>query len=506
MTALVTDGLSWWSQETPDVTAIVFDGSDRVSYRELDLWTAAVAHELIENHGIQPGDRVGIIGVNSLEWTIAALGALRAGAILAPYNQRFVADELLHLVANSEPKIVFAGAEHRERMEMVRDRHPYELLPLEPIAEMRGRETPPLSAPKVDPDQPAVIVYTSGTTALPKGVIFSHRTTLSFIFEVGLMEPVLRPGVRMLFLLSLAGAPGILWHVIHMAVRGGTLYLEKGFDAKAALGRIANEGIEVLMGVPMLYEQMAALPGFASANLGSLQLVTVGGARVSMAALEAWLSKGVTIRQIYGMTELGGTSTSNPAREAIDHPEAVGRGLIFTKHRVVRPDGSDCDPGEPGEIITKGPAVTPGYWRNEEATRMAIVDGWFHSGDLGVIGEDGLLRMVDRLKDMIISGGYNIAPSEIEAVINEMPNVDEVAVIAMEDQKFGEAPAAVIHACGPLTAEEVVDFCSARLASYKLPRLVVFRSEPLPRMASGKLAKRDLRKEIVGNADLGARS
>jgi fatty-acyl-CoA synthase len=238
---------------------------------------------------------------------------------------------------------------------------------------------------------------------------------------------------------------------------------------------------------------MAALPDFATVDLSSLELVTVGGARVSVGALEAWLSKGVTIRQIYGMTELGGTSTSNREKDAVTHPEAVGRGSVFTKHRVVRPDGTDCEPGEPGEIIVRGPSVTPGYWRNDEATRQALVDGWFHSGDVGVFGEDGLLRMVDRMKDMIISGGYNIAPSEVEAVISVLPGVEEVAVIPVEDAKFGETPAAIIYTASSLTAEEVVAHCKRHLAPYKVPRYVLFEAAPLPRMASGKLAKRDLR-------------
>jgi fatty-acyl-CoA synthase len=269
--------------------------------------------------------------------------------------------------------------------------------------------------------------------------------------------------------------------------------LETGFDPKSALQRLSQERIQIVMGVPVLYEQMAALPDFEDADFSSLELVTVGGARVSVEVLEAWLTKGVTIQQIYGMTELGGTSTSNRKRDAVTHPEAVGRGSIFTKHRVVRPDGTDCEPGEQGEIIVRGPSVTPGYWRNEEATKEALVDGWFHSGDIGVFGEDGLLRMVDRLKDMIISGAYNIAPSEIEAVISNLPAVEEVAVIPVADAKFGETSAAVIYKASSLTAEEVVAHCNSHLAPYKVPRYVVFEPDPLPRMASGKLAKRELR-------------
>lgn len=492
MSALITDGVEWWAAQTPDDPAIVFDGHDSVTFAQLERWTRTVANDLI-GRGLQPGDRVGLIGPNSLEWSVAAIGALRAGAIVAPYNQRFVVDELSYLVENSEPRLVLAGPDHLERMTAVAQAHEFGLVPLDEVTALRGADPGPPVGRVVDPDQPAVIVYTSGTTARPKGVVFSHRTALSFIFEVGLMEPAIRPGVRMMFLLSLAGAPGILWHLLHMSVRGGRLYLETGFDPVNALRRITEERIQVLMGVPVLYEQMAALVDFGEADLTSLELVTVGGARVAVPVLEAWLAKGVTIRQIYGMTELGGTSTSNQVRDAIAKPEAVGRGSIFTRHRVVRPDGTDCDPGEPGEIIVSGPSVTPGYWRNEEATKQALVDGWFHSGDVGVFGEDGLLRMVDRMKDMIISGGYNIAPSEIESVINELPEVDEVAVIPVDDVKFGEAVAAVVYAPKGLSAEAVAGYCRSKLAAYKVPRRIRFEEQPLPRMASGKLAKRELR-------------
>ncbi|HEY1967987.1 MAG TPA: long-chain fatty acid--CoA ligase, partial [Pseudonocardia sp.] len=163
-------------------------------------------------------------------------------------------------------------------------------------------------------------------------------------------------------------------------------------------------------------------------------------------------------------------------------------------HRVVRADGSDCEPGEPGEIIVSGPSVTPGYWRDRAATEAALIDGWFHTGDVGVFDEDGFLRIVDRIKDLIISGGYNIAPSEIEDVINEMPGVREVAVISVPDTKFGETPGAIVVP-GGLAPAEVVAHCAARLADFKVPRYVVPRDEPLPRMASGKIDKRALAEE-----------
>jgi len=493
MTALVTDPIRWWALNTPMQPAIVFEGGDSLTFDELHRWTDEVARLFVRS-GLEPGGRVGIVGNNNLEWCAAALGVLKAGGIVAAYNHRLVADELAWLVESSDPTFVLVGEEHVERIEEVAARgHTFSIVTFDAVRKLRDAAGPPFDRLEIDPDQPAVLVYTSGTASRPKGVVFTHRTIFSFIFEWGLMEPVLRNGVRMICVLSLGGAPGVLWSLIHMVTRGGTLFLEPGFVPAEALHRLEKERIEVMMGVPVLYEQIAALPEFATADLSGLSLATVGGARVPRALLASWLAKGVSLRQIYGMTELGGSSTATPLAEAATRPESAGRGSIFTRHRVVRPDGTDCEPGEPGEIIVRGPSVTPGYWHNDEATAEATREGWFHTGDVGVFDGDGYLSMVDRMKDMIITGGYNVAPSEIEAVIAGVEGVEEVAVISVDDAKFGETAAAIIRGGPELTAAAVVEHCNTRLAAYKVPRYVVFESEPLPRMPSGKVAKRALR-------------
>jgi fatty-acyl-CoA synthase len=496
MTALVTDPVRYWAANVPDQPAIVFDGQDPVTYAELDAWTDNVAHFLVE-HGVEPGDRVGMIGPNSLAWAAGALGALKVGAIVAPYNNRMVANELGFLVTNSEPTVVLADPANLSVMGAVDVDVDFELVPLERVTELRPAPRRPFPRYEGDPDDVAVLIYTSGTTANPKGVIYTHRTIHAFVYEWGLMEPVMRQGVRMLFVLSLGGAPGLPWAILHMTIRGGTLFMEKGFEPAVALRRLTEERIQVFMGVPVLFEQIALLPEFADADLSALDATTVGGAKVPLPTLEAWVNKGVALRQIYGMTELGGTSIANTREQAMTRPESVGRDSLFTRHRVVRPDGTDCDPGEPGEIIAKGPAVTPGYWRNEEATAEVLRDGWFHSGDIGVFDDEGYLRMVDRMKDMIITGGYNVAPSEIEGVIFEIDGVEEAAVIPVDDEKFGETVAAIIKVGKAVDPSAVVAHCNERLTGYKVPRYVEVVDEPLPRMASGKIAKRELREKYA---------
>ncbi|MDT7751396.1 MAG: fatty-acyl-CoA synthase [Pseudonocardiales bacterium] len=500
MTALVTDGLRWWAVNTPESPAIVFDGHDTVSYRELDSWTDGAAHALAAR-GIGRGDRVGMIGANSLEWCVAAIGALKLGAVVVPYNNRFVAAELSYLVDNSDPALVLADDQHRARMAEALVGGSVPLGGLAEFTGLRGGEHRSVPRPDAAPDDVAVLVYTSGTTSRPKGVGFTHRGTAAFITEWAFMEPALRQGAGIIYVLSMSGAPGLLWHILHPLTRGMTIHYERGFEPRTTLSRLAGGTVAVMLGVPVLFEQMAALPEFADADLSALELVSVAGARVPLPTIRAWLAKGVTLRQAYGMTELGGNSTINPAGEALTRPESVGRDGMFTRHRIVRPDGGECDPEEPGEIIVRGPAVTAGYWRNPEATAEALRDGWFHSGDVGVRDRDGFIRVVDRMKDMIISGGFNVAPSEIESVIGDLDGVDEVCVIPADDAKFGETPAAIVATAGPISAETVVAACAARLAAFKVPRYVVFQREPLPRMASGKIARRELRARY---ADLAA--
>ena len=497
MTELVTDGLCYWARQAPGRPAIVFDGTDRVDYRTLDRWTDAAAH-LHARAGLRAGDRIGIIGDNSLEWVVAALGALKLGAVVVPFNNRFTPDELGYLVDDSGPRMVLADEAHQDLMAAALARSPaadsaVALRPLGAFTSRRDEQPAPVPRAAAGPDDVTQIVYTSGTSSRPKGVLFTHRSTFNLIADFAFAEPALRPGARMIYVLSMSGAPGLLWHILHPLTRGLSIFYERGFEPARTLRRLEEERIQIMAGVPVLFEQMAKQPGFAAADLSALELVTIAGARAPVPVIRSWLDKGVLLRQAYGMTELGGISSLNPPEQAVDRPESVGRGTVFTRHRVVRPDGTDCDPEEPGEIIVSGPGVTPGYWRNERAYAEAMRDGWFHSGDVGIKDADGYIRLVDRLKDIIITGGYNVAPSEIESVISELPQVIEVCVVSAADDKFGETPAAVIYAQDGVTAEQVTAHCRERLAGYKVPRHVIVETQPLERMASGKIARRKIR-------------
>jgi fatty-acyl-CoA synthase len=493
MTELVTDGLSYWARQSPERAAIVFDGTDTVDYQTLDRWTDCAALYLAAA-ALRPGDRIGIIGDNSLEWVVSAIGALKIGAVVVPLNHRFTAEELRHLIEDSTPCLVLADDAHRDRITTAVQGAPTQVWRLEDFAALRhGQHWTIPRREDAHPDDITQIVYTSGTTSRPKGVIFTHRSTFNLVADLAITEPGLRPGARIIYTLSMSGAPGLLWHILHPLIRGMTIFYERGFDAATTLRRLATERIQIHCGVPVLYKRMAARPEFASADLSALELATIAGAPAPISTIKSWLNKGVIVRQAYGMTELGGISSINPEEHAVARPESIGRGTVFTRLRVVRPDGTDCDPGEPGEIIVSGPGIAPGYWRNDRAYAAAMRDGWFHSGDIGVKDAADGIRVVDRLKDIIITGGFNVAPSEIEAVVAEIPGVIEACVVSSFDPKFGEAPAAIIYTEERLTQEAITEHCRAHLAGYKLPRHVIVQHTPLPRMASGKIARREIR-------------
>ncbi|MGI5200229.1 class I adenylate-forming enzyme family protein [Spirillospora sp. CA-108201] len=498
MSGTVVDALTWWARNTPDFVAIDFDG-DPVTYAQLNTWADGVAAGL-KADGVEAGDRVSIVGANSLEWCVAALAGFKVGAIVAPFNHRMVVRELADLVDDCEPAVVFAdeGA-LAERLRQVQDGGAeFRLRTLQAdVRPLRGGAHAPIPNRAADLRDPTAIVYTSGTTGKPKGVIFTHATIAGEMHEWHLIEQIPPQGLRTILVLPLFSAAGIIWGVSRVTLHGGTLFLQPGFVPERALEVMAAHKITTLTGPPILFEQISRVDGFEEADLSSLTTAHCGGARVPADLLKTWLKKGVALRQIYGQTEIGGSATATPRAEAHLHPEKCGFGGIFTKIRVVDPAGDDLPPGEQGEILLRGPGMMPGYWRNEEATRAAFADGWLRTGDIGRLDEQGYLTYVDRQKDMIISGGLNIAPLEIEQVIQSLPGVKEVAVISVPDAKFGETPAALIRTEAPLEIADVVAWCNERLADYKVPRYVVFVDSDLPRMASGKIAKRVLRAECA---------
>lgn len=243
----------------------------------------------------------------------------------------------------------------------------------------------------------------------------------------------------------------------------------------------------------MIFDQIARLDDFAGADLSALGFARCGGATLSVATASAWQARGVVVRALYGMTEVGGGSIIATEEEALAAPDSCGRGLAFTRFRIVRADGTECAPGEPGDVLLSGPGMMLGYWRDPDATAATIRDGWLHTGDIGAVDDAGYFRFVDRSKEIIKSGGFNISPTEIEAVIADHPGVIEVAVFAVPDDKYGEVPCARICAAEAIDQAALLDHCRYRLAGFKLPKYLIVDAAPLPRLSNQKVDRRAIK-------------
>jgi fatty-acyl-CoA synthase len=491
------DALKWWARERKDEPAII-TSVDRVTHGELDRWSDAICDWFIER-GLRPGDRVSIVAVNNLEWLIVAQGAMRAGALLAPINPRFTVSEMSYIIGRYEPKFIFFDDARRDNVLASAEKaHGVELQPLSMAAEYRHK-APAMPRPQVDinADSPVVIIATSGSTGYPKGVVYSHRGMLANFADFQYSEPHAAEHPRVQVFGPLCTSAGYVV-ATEMLQFGGTIFIEDAFDPEKTLRKASQEKITILMGAPVFFERMAACEIFPTIDLSSVRMVQSGGARVSKKLLDTWMSKGLVLRQMYGQTEAGGNATINTLAESKLYPEKCGRGMPFTRLATVDKDGNLCPPNVPGEILIKGPGMMVGYWNDPEATAKTLINGWLFTGDLGVIDENGLLTMLDRLKDIIISGGLNISAAEVERVVAEFPGVEEVAVIAAKDERFGETPLAVVYAPNGMDVPALVAHCSKHLSDFKCIRYVAVHAEPLPRVAAGsKISKPELRKQYA---------
>lgn len=490
MAQTLSGAQAWWARMRPDQPAVIL-GGDRLSYAEYKSWSDRVAARLIAD-GLQPGDRVAICSTNSLAYCALIMGTIRAGGIVNPVNFRFTPREIRELCETTEPRFAYAAPEFAANVEGAG----LSPLPMSDIEQLRHGDAADVSH---DPelDAPVVIIATSGSTAKPKGVVFTNRSMTSYAANWAMEETASSPGSRIISLAPLNTSAGFV-QLMHYTTQGCTVYMEPSFVPDAMLKLLQDEKISCFGAVPTFFEAIARCEGFADADLSSIKLATAGGARVSKQLLEAYKEKGITIRQIYGQTEIGGNCTMMPEHLALTEPEKCGWGCIFMDLRVVRPDGSDCAANEPGEIVMRSPGMMQGYWRNPEETAKVIRDGWLYSGDIGSLDENGLLTFIDRMKDLIISGGLNISAAEVERVVCEFPGVVEALVIAAPDSKFGETPFAVYHGPQEVDVAALIEHCNINLSNFKVPRYVAYSADPLPRLATGKLSKPAVREAYAG--------
>jgi fatty-acyl-CoA synthase len=503
----LADTLAFWAEQRPDSVAISLRDRDH-TWADLARRTAGMAHGL-SGLGIAHGERVGILSANSLEWCTTTLATLALGGVVVPLNVRLAPAELSFIVTHSGCRVVVVDAAHVDRLAAVRHELP-DVAVVTVGCELSGAvrwddlvdggasELPSLPAAATGTDV-AFICYTSGTTGRPKGAMLTHHnvilaSTQRFVAEAWTSHD------RMYLPFPLAFTGGVItcWMAIHVV--GGLLVLDDVVDPARVLDVIVRRRISILLAVPVIWDMLTRVPGFADADLSSLRLCASGGAPVPEVLLRTLQAAGIAMSQGYGLTEGTGMSCSLPASEALERIGSAGRHFMFNRLVVVRDDGSPAPAGEVGELLIKGPDVMLGYWRDPDATALAIRDGWLHTGDLATMDAAGYVRIVDRAKDMLISGGLNVYPAEVERVVAAVPGVAEVAVIGVPDERWGEAPCAIVRRAPGSTVDDtaVLAACRVELADYKVPRVVVWRDDELPRGMSGKVLKRELAVEYAG--------
>lgn len=506
---LAFDWLARRSELTPHKKALVDLSSDReLTYRQLNQRANQLANAWQEQWGVAKGDRVAVLAKNRSEYLEALFAAAKLGAILVPLNVRLAPRELAYILNDCQPRGLlleqeFAATvngienelslEHYLVFDQPRTGQPH---PYEDFIAAAGDRAPV-------PDQPVVlddvwtIIYTSGTTGFPKGAMATHNAVL-FNAVNTMAADVLRPSNVYLLCLPLFHTGGLNVRATPTLYIGGTVLMLKDFDPGAILKLIHEKKVDCLFFVATMWVFICQHQDFAATDFSGIKFCSSGGEPLPPWVQEAMREKGILLGSPYGLTEAGPMTTWMDPEDNLVKVGSAGQATFHTRMRVVDDEGVDLPPGQVGEIIMQGPCVTPGYWNNPEGTAQAIRDGWFYTGDLGHMDEDGYLWIKGRKKDMIISGGENIYPAEIERTLSQHPKISEVAVFGIPSEKWGMSPHAVVcpKPGQEISEEEVIQFLDGKLARYKIPKSISFMDE-LPKSPAGKALKRVLQEAYL---------
>jgi fatty-acyl-CoA synthase len=455
---------------TPDRVAIDYLGR-KVTYAQLD----AISDELAAS--LSHGERVATLTGNTPEHVATLYACAKTGAILVPLSWRLSASELAYQLDDAEPALFLVEDEFAELGEEA-----LSLASVEPAREPAGRgarNTVSLTS-SPEPDDALLLIYTSGTTGRPKGALLTHAncfwTNLGFDLSTGVQGDDV-----VLQVLPQFHCGGWNVHPLLAWWKGATVVLERAFEPARCLQLIEEKRVTTMMGVPATYQFMAEDPGFEAADVSSLERAVVGGAPMPVALLERWSERGVDIVQGYGLTEAAPNVLCLPPEEARRKAGYAGKPYPYVE---VRLSGEE-------ELLVRGPNVFAGYWRNPQATEAAFADGWLRTGDVAERDDEGFYRIKGRLKDMVISGGENIYPAEVEQVLDAHPDVVEAAVIGVPDERWGEVCAAFVVLRRDLAEGELLAWCRDRLARFKVPKTFHVVDE-LPRNSIGKIQKSEL--------------
>ena len=477
----------YWRRCQPDAIALRF-GDRTWSWLELDRRTDELAAGLA-GLGLGAGDRLGLLLTNRSEFVELCVAACKLGAVTVPMNVRFTATEVAFVVGDADCRLVVTEQALAAGTQLVEGRQPVLLADDLEAVHVAGAA---VDVADTADDDPAFICYTSGTTGDPKGAVLTHGSWNAA--SQGWAQAIqLTAADRVVLPFPLAFTGGLaVWLFTYWA--GARLVLEPGFDPDRVFDLFEQERLTAFLAVPVIVQTMVDHPRWATADLSSWRVACSGGAPVPESLLRAVQARGIPMLQGYSLTEGSAGVTVLPAHDALRKVGSAGLPVVHCEVRIVDEDDRALPAGEVGEIAVRGPMVMQSYWRNAEASAETLRGGWLHTGDLGRLDDEGYLFVVDRAKDMLISGGLNVYPAEIERLLAGLPGVVEVAVIGLPHDRWGETPTVVAYTAGaPLDGSTVLAACASVLADFKVPRYLVVRDQPLPRNMSGKVLKRELK-------------
>ncbi len=497
---------------TPDDPAlVVVEPELRLTYAELDARAEACARLWTEVLGLQKGDRIGILSHNRVEFLEAFFAAGKTGLILVTLGTRLTAPELEHVITDAGLSGLIYDHHGAEVVAQLRERLELDhwiALDASDASDVKARsyaeeirrlpEKNDWQRTPCDGEDVYCMLYTSGTTGRPKGVQIPHRMVVANAFNTVCGWQLRSDDVTSIFT-PLYHAGGLAAFLTPIFTIGGTVVLHAEFNAEDVWRTIENEGVTVTLGVPTIWKMLAESPAFETVDLSSIRWLISGGAPLPQYLIDAYQARGIAFKQGFGMTEVGVNCFAMTVDDSVRKAGSIGKPMPFTEVRLVDADSRDVADGEIGELLFRGDHVCQGYWNNPEATAKSIDgEGWFHTGDQARRDEEGFYYVAGRSKDMIISGGVNIYPAEIEAVLVQHPEVEDAAVVGIPDPKWGEIGVAFVVLRGPMVQpdDSLQAFLSERLAKFKWPKAYRILDH-LPRTAYGKVVKGDLREDYL---------
>lgn len=500
--APTTDWLRARVKASPQAEAVVIDGQ-ALTFSGLDKLVTHLSSYLA-HEGVQPGNHVALLMSNSLAVVCSVFAVSRLGAVLVPLNTRLTAAELSWQVERADcGRLLCLSANEAVARAVVGDGIPVHALPespgdLEAWLDTRPYDTPALPA-ICNPDSLQAIQFTSGTTGFPKGAMITHAnhfwSAVASAFQLGVY-----PEDRWLVCLPLYHVGGIAI-LFRSCLYGTAVVVQNGFDAAAVMASLQNEAINIVSLVPTMLQRLLEA-GLTAADAPALRLILLGGAAASHDLLRRASAAGLSIAVTYGLTEAASQVATMLPLGAREKPGSPGRALLFSEVNIIDDSDNPVSADVPGEIIVRGPTVMAGYYADPQATAATLKGGWLHTGDIGYLDREGDLWVLDRRSDLIVSGGENVYPAEIERTLRSHPAVASACVVGLPHPDWGRQVAAmvVLRDRDSLTAGELLDYCRTRLAGFKQPRVVVFRDE-LPLTGSGKIHRRAIVDEMMSQME-----